>query len=78
MPGKLPLKASQRGRVRASERAASLPPVRAVGEPLRWKDKKGTYHRDVGDGEHSEAVFDNRVYRVKTGELIFGAIAIAR
>jgi hypothetical protein len=49
-----------------------------VGEPLRWKDKKGTYHRDVGDGEHSEAVFDNRVYRVKTGELIFGAIAIVR
>jgi hypothetical protein len=45
---------------------------------VRWKDKTGIYHRDVGDGEHSEAVFDNRVYRVKTKELIFGAIAIAR
>jgi hypothetical protein len=72
------LKASQRGRVRPTDRAPSLPPVRKAGEPVRWKDKKGTYHRDVGDGEHFEAVFDDRIYRVKTSELIFGAVAVAR
>lgn len=72
------LKASQRGRVRPSERAPSLPPVREAGEPVRWKDKKGAYHRDVGDGEHSEVVFGDRIYRVKTSELIFGAVAVAR
>ncbi len=72
------LKASQRGPVRASDRAPSLPPVRETGEPVRWKDKKGTFHRDVGDGEHSEAAFGDRIYRVKTSELIFGAVAVAR
>jgi len=71
------LKASQRGRVRV-ERQQSLPPVREAGDPVRWKDKKGVYHRDVGDGEHSEAVFGDRVYRVKTSELVFGAVAVAK
>jgi len=64
--------------MRAVERPPSFAPVREAGDPVRWKDKKGTYHRDVGDGEHAEAVFDDRIYRVKTSELIFGAVAVAR
>ena len=73
------LKASQRGRVRAAtQRPPSFVPVREAGDPVRWKDKKGVYHRDVGDGEHSEAVFGDRVYRVKTSELIFGAASVQR
>ena len=72
------LKASQRGRVSATQRPPSFVPVRKAGEPVRWKDKKGVYHRDVGDGENSEAVFGDRVYRVKTSELIFGAVSVQR
>ena len=73
------LKASQRGRVSAAtRRPPSLAPVRVAGEPVRWKDKTGAYHRDVGDAEHSEAVFGDRIYRVKTSELVFGAVSAPR
>jgi hypothetical protein len=38
-------------------------------EPVRWKDRKGVFRRDIDDGEHSEIVIAERVYRVKTREL---------
>ena len=70
------LKASQRGRApAASQRPASFAPVRELGEAVRWKDRRGTYHRDAGDGEHSEIQIGERVYRVKTTELLFIAAA---
>jgi len=31
---------------------------------VRWRDRAGTYRRDVGDGEHVEIVIAERVYRV--------------
>jgi hypothetical protein len=64
------LKASQRGRVRpAVLNTATIVPIRHPGEPVRWKDRKGVFKRDVGDGEHSEVLIAERVYRVKTKEL---------
>jgi hypothetical protein len=39
------------------------------GDSVRWKDRSGVYRRDVGDGEHSEIVVVDRVYRVRTSEL---------
>lgn len=72
------LKASQRGRAHAaSQRPASVAPVRQPGEPVRWKDRRGTYQRDVGDREHSEVLIGERVYRIKTAELLFGAASVA-
>jgi hypothetical protein len=70
------LKASQRGRVSAVARTAPVAPVRELGDPVRWKERRGTYRRDVGDGEHSEVQIDERVYRVKTSELVFGAASM--
>ena len=70
MPSRSPLKASQRGRVRPVIRSsAPILPTRQPGEPVRWKERRGVFRRDVGDGEHSEVLFAERVYRVKTSEL---------
>ena len=40
-----------------------------AGQAVRWKDRAGTFRRDVGDGEHSEILIGERVYRVRTREL---------
>ena len=64
------LKASQRGRVRpAIPSSAPILPTRHSGEPVRWKDRQGVFRRETGDGEHSEIVIAERIYRVKTSEL---------
>ena len=40
--------AQKRGRVSAAtQRPPAFAPVREAGEPVRWKDKKGAYHRDM-------------------------------
>jgi hypothetical protein len=62
------LKASQRGRRQPVSSAPALP-TRQPGDPVRWKDRRGVFKRDVGDGEHSEVQIDERVYRVITREL---------
>ena len=62
------LKASQRGRKQPVSSAPALP-TRQPGDPVRWKDRRGVFKRDVGDGEHSEVQIDERVYRVITKEL---------
>jgi hypothetical protein len=68
--GKSSLKASQRGRVRPpTPPQAPILRMRETGEAVRWKDRTGTYRRDVGDGEHSEIVIGARVYRVRTSDL---------
>jgi hypothetical protein len=69
LPGGERLKASQRG----ARRALALP-VEArvfwrIGDKVRWKDRAGIFHRDVGDGEHAEIAIAERVYRVRTSEL---------
>jgi hypothetical protein len=40
-----------------------------VGEPVKWQGRDGAYRRDVGDGEHSEIVIGERVYRGRTKEI---------
>ena len=62
------LKASQRGRKQPVSSAPALP-TRQPGDPVRWKDRRGVFKRDVGDGEHSEVQIAERVYRVITKEL---------
>ena len=64
------LKASQRGRKQpVTVTSAPILPTRQAGDPVRWKDRKGVFKRDVGDGKHSEVIIAERVYRVITSEL---------
>jgi hypothetical protein len=70
LPGGQPRKASQRNKRNvASSSAAKLTPTWSVGDRVRWKDRIGTFRRDVGDGEHAEIVIEQRVYRVRIGEI---------
>jgi hypothetical protein len=68
LPGGEPRKASQR----RTRRAASLPPQISrlrPGDRVRWRDRNGVFHRDLGDGEHAEIVIEERTYRVRVGDL---------
>jgi hypothetical protein len=71
LPAGEPRKASQRNTRRA---AAPSGPVQLTriwksGEPVRWKHHTGTFRRDAGDGENSEILIGERVYRVRTEEI---------
>lgn len=68
LPGGEPRKASQRS-VRLGASQTRVVPARRPGDHVRWKDRTGTYRRDTGDGEHSEILIGERVYRVRTAEL---------
>jgi hypothetical protein len=69
MTTRSPLKASQRGRKQPVPSSAPIVPARQRGEPVRWKERRGVFHRDVGDGVHSEIQIAERVYRVVSSEL---------
>jgi hypothetical protein len=50
-----------------------MPPTRItaqwrLGDRVRWHDKAGLFHRDLGDGD-AEVTIANRVYRVQIGDL---------
>jgi hypothetical protein len=66
LPGD-PRKASQRTARRSA--AIRIASNWRPGDAMRWKDRSGTYRRDVGDGEHSEITIGERAYRVRTNEL---------
>jgi hypothetical protein len=68
MASKNGLKASQRGR-RQPVSSAPILPTRQPGEPVCWKNRRGVFKRDVGDGKHSEVLIAERVYRIITSEL---------
>ena len=69
LPGGEPRKASQRNTRRAAPIPVRVAPTWRLGDPVRWKDRSGTFRRDVGDGEHSEIALGERIYRVRTSEL---------
>ena len=69
LPGGEPRKASQRGTRRAAPIPSRVAPVWRPGDAVRWKDRAGSFRRDVGDGEHSEIALGERIYRVRTSEL---------
>lgn len=69
LPGGEPRKASQRNTRRAAAAPVRITPTYRSGDPVRWKDRAGTFRRDLGDGEHAEITIGERVYRVRTSEL---------
>ena len=60
LPGGQPRKASQRH----SRRAAPLQPriscLWRPGDRVRWRDRIGVFHRDLGDDEHAEIMIADR------------------
>ena len=70
LPGGEPRKASQRNKRNvASSGAAKLSPVWRASMPVLWRGRAGIFRREVGDGEHAEAVIEGRVYRVRIADL---------
>jgi hypothetical protein len=68
LPGGERRKASQRD-VRRGQIETRIMPAWQPGNLVRWKGRSGTYRRDTGDGEHSEILIGERVYRVRPAEL---------
>ena len=69
LPGGEQRKASQRCKRNLRSAPAKVLPTWRLGDRVHWKGRIGSFRRDVGDGEHSEVVIEQRVYRVRTGEL---------
>src|SRR5438552_15749638 len=70
LPGGEPRKASQRNKRNVSSSgAAKIPPTWQFGTRVHWKDRVGTFRRDLGDGEHAEIVIKQRVYLVRLPDL---------
>jgi hypothetical protein len=68
LPGGEQRRASQKRARPAAPKAIRVEIPWAPGDRVRWRDRVGFYRRDVDD-EHAEAVFDQRVYRVRKVEL---------
>jgi hypothetical protein len=37
---------------------------------VRWRDRTGVFHRDLGDNEHAEIVIADRTFRVRIADLL--------
>jgi hypothetical protein len=56
LPGGEPRKASQRNKRNVSSSgAAKITPTWQPGARVHWKDRVGTFRRDLGDGENAES-----------------------
>jgi hypothetical protein len=69
LPGGEPRKASQRNTRRAAAAPALVARTWKSGDVVRWKERAGCFHRDVGDGEHAEIALGERIYRVRLSEI---------
>ena len=70
LPAGEPRKASQKRSRRAAPPATQAAVLWAQGASVRWQNRDGVFHRDVGDGEHAEIVITGRTYRVRIKDLL--------
>jgi hypothetical protein len=68
LPGGEPRKASQKRTRRAGSIPTRIMPQWRMGDRVRWQDKVGQFHRDLGDG-NAEVTIANRAYRVRVADL---------
>ncbi len=68
LPGGEPRKASQKRTRRGEQMPSRIAPQWRMGDRVRWQDKAGHFHRDLGDG-NAEVTIANRAYRVRIAEL---------
>ena len=69
LPGGERRKASQRHARRAAYLQPLISRIWRPGDRVRWRDRIGIFHRDLGDGEYAEIVIVDRTYRVRVGDL---------
>jgi hypothetical protein len=69
LPAGEPRKASQRRTRRAAPLQSRISRVWRPGDAVRWGERAGSFHRDLGDGENAEIIIANRTYRVRIEEL---------
>ena len=69
LPGGRPRKASQRHTRRAAPLQPRILRLWCPGERVRWRDRTGVFHRDLGDNEHAEIVIADRTFRVRIADL---------
>lgn len=69
LPGGAPRKASQRNTRRAGAVPARITPTWRAGDQVRWQGRVGIFRREVGDDEHADISWNDRVYRVRIKEL---------
>ena len=69
LPAGEPRKASQRRTRRAAPLQSRISRVWRPGDAVRWRERTGNFHRDLGDGENAEIIIANRTYRVRIEEL---------
>ena len=72
LPSGAPRRASQKRTRPTAPEVLKIEVPWHPGNRVRWRDRAGTYRRDVGDGEHVEIVIAERVYRVRRAELRAG------
>jgi hypothetical protein len=63
LPGGELRKASQRNARRAAAAPTLVARTWKSGDVVRWKERAGSFYRDVGDGEHAEIAIGKRIYR---------------
>jgi hypothetical protein len=69
LPAGEPRKASQRRTRRAAPLQSRISRVWRPGDAVRWRERTGSFHRDLGDGENAEIIIANRTYRVRIEDL---------
>ena len=72
LPGGEPRKASQKRTRRAGAIPVQISPQRYPGDRVSWGGRIGSFVRDLNDGQHAEIRIEQRVYRVRIGELRSG------
>jgi hypothetical protein len=69
LPGGQRRKANQRHTRRAAPLQPRISRLLRPGERVRWRDRTGVFHRDLGDNEHAEIVIVDRTFRVRIADL---------
>ena len=68
LPAGEPRKASQRRTRRGEALPTRITPQWRIGDRVRWHDKAGLFHHDLGGG-NAEVITANRAYRVRLADL---------
>jgi hypothetical protein len=69
LPGGEPRKASQKRTRRAGPSPTRMMPQWRMGDRVSWGGRVGSFVRNLNDGIHAEIRIEQRVYRVRVGDL---------
>ena len=69
LPGGEPRKASQKRTRRGEAVPTRINPMWRLGDRVSWGGRFGSFVRNLNDGIHAEIRIEQRVYRVRVGDL---------